>query len=252
MEHKEYIRVSPRKDTAVLMIHGILGTPRHFDVLLDTVREDWSIYNILLDGHGKNVSAFSNTSMERWQGQVDAMLYKLSREYNRIFIIAHSMGTLLAIESALKGIDHGKVRAMVLLNVPLKVALSRKLIVNALKLLFGKVRDDDTDAAITRRACSIKTEKNLFTYIGWIPRFLELLSLIKRVRRDIKRVGNPIYAFQSRHDELVSGKAVKYLARNPKIEITILEDSGHFCYDERDLKILKPRIVEIFLKHLLE
>ena len=45
----------------MLFVHGIVGTPRHFDFLIDVVPSTVSIYNILLDGHGYGVRDFSRT-----------------------------------------------------------------------------------------------------------------------------------------------------------------------------------------------
>ena len=64
MAHEPYFSVKEQADTAILMIHGILGTPDHFKPLLHLVPAEWSVYNILLDGHGKTVSHFANSSME--------------------------------------------------------------------------------------------------------------------------------------------------------------------------------------------
>ena len=45
----------------MLFVHGIVGTPRHFDFLIDVVPSTVSIYNMLLDGHGYGVRDFSRT-----------------------------------------------------------------------------------------------------------------------------------------------------------------------------------------------
>ena len=63
MNHDEYIREVDGAKTAVLMIHGIFGTPRHFDDIVNLAPKDWSVYNILLDGHGKGVREFSASSI---------------------------------------------------------------------------------------------------------------------------------------------------------------------------------------------
>ena len=73
MEHKEYVRIVPGADTAVLFIHGIVGTPNHFTDLISLVElvpEDWSVCNLLLDGHGGNADDFAATSMKKWKNQV--------------------------------------------------------------------------------------------------------------------------------------------------------------------------------------
>lgn len=67
MPHSSYIRAVPGSRCAVLFLHGILGTPRHFDFLLESVPADWSVYNMQLDGHGGTLRDFTGSSMTRWQ-----------------------------------------------------------------------------------------------------------------------------------------------------------------------------------------
>ena len=68
--HKEYKRIVENSPKALLFIHGILGTPNHFDPFMPLVPENLSVYNMLLDGHGKSVRDFTKTSMEKWENQV--------------------------------------------------------------------------------------------------------------------------------------------------------------------------------------
>lgn len=45
MNHQEYRRILPGSNMAVLMLHGIVGTPHHFDDLIPLIPEDWSVVN---------------------------------------------------------------------------------------------------------------------------------------------------------------------------------------------------------------
>ena len=54
MKHEEMIRIVPGASTAVLFLHGIVGTPNHFVggvPITEWVPEDWSLHNLLLPGH---------------------------------------------------------------------------------------------------------------------------------------------------------------------------------------------------------
>ena len=62
MDHAEYLRLFPDADVAVLFVHGILGSPRHFDLFLPVIPPKWSVQCLLLDGHGKGVKDFSKSS----------------------------------------------------------------------------------------------------------------------------------------------------------------------------------------------
>ncbi len=247
MDHREYIRVSNHTHTAVLMLHGIIGSPRHFDMLIPLIPSDWSIYNILLDGHGKTVSDFSNSSMTKWRQQVANITDELCRTYDRVVLIGHSMGTLLAIEQALRYPQ--KISALILLASPLKVRIKLSFIKTSLKATFGTIQPDDILALATRRATSVMPDKRLWRYLGWIPRFWELLGRIRITRTLIPQVTVPSFVWQSRQDELVSPKSARYFEGNTCFSVRFLENSGHYYYTAEDVDRLKHEVVNI-LKNL--
>ena len=139
MSHSEFIREVAGSRKAVLMVHGILGTPRHFDFLLPLIPEDWSVYNILLDGHGGKVSDFSHASMEKWRSQVTRRLDDILERCDQVILVAHSMGTLFSIQEAVRRPD--KIRYLYLLQCPLRPRLSLRGACQAAVLPFGIVGD---------------------------------------------------------------------------------------------------------------
>ena len=50
MEHKEYKRLVPGAETAILLVHGIVGTPDQFDRFIPLIPEGVSVWTLLLDG----------------------------------------------------------------------------------------------------------------------------------------------------------------------------------------------------------
>ena len=242
MAHKAYIHEVDGSKKAVLMIHGITGSPAHFKDLLPAVPQDWSVYNILLDGHGKKVADFSATSMEKWKKQVADVLNDLMKRYEKIVVVAHSMGTLFALEAASN--HPQKVAGLFLLAVPLRVRVPLSTVEAALRVAAGKTDGHATAAAMVED-CSITLDGPLYRYIGWAPRLLELLEEIKRVRMLLPRMRVPCLAFQSRKDELVSMEAAKDLARNSRIKVSVLENSGHFAYEATDAGLLRRKLREM-------
>lgn len=111
---------SDQERIAILFIHGILGTTSHFEPFLSLVPPNWSICNLSLKGHGGSVKDFSQASMIEWKQQVKNALEELSETNNKIIIVAHSMGTLFAIQEAIEK----PVEELFLLNVPLKVRVT--------------------------------------------------------------------------------------------------------------------------------
>ena len=241
MEHREFKRILPHADTALLLIHGIVGTPNHFSMLLPLIPEDISVWNLLLDGHGKGVREFAHTSMEKWEQQMDSVVTELLHSHKRVYVAAHSMGTLFAIEQALR---HKEIAGLFLLAAPLEVFVKPSVCGNALKLCLDKIQPDDR-VALAMKACGgVKLERNLLVYLTWTPRFWELLCKIREVRKKLPLLTTPCIALQSRQDELVSRHTVKYLEKSSAVSVIELENSGHFFYSESDLRLIRKMFRE--------
>lgn len=236
MLHKEYIREVEGSDTVVLFIHGILGSPDMFKEYISNMPEQWSVYNILLDGHGKTVKDFAHSSMRKWKRQVDHTLYELSIKYNKIIIVAHSMGTLLAINAIEK--YPTKVKQLFFLAVPLKIFLRPIAPLTALKVVFEEVSDDDPIAVAMRDGFSVKPNKNLFGYISWLPRYMELFKESRATRKKAGRVDLPCNVYLSKKDDMVSVQSYKYFESNQSVKLTILENSLHMYFEDDEMKFL--------------
>lgn len=242
MEHREYIRQVAGSRIAVLMIHGIAGSPAHFRDILPVLPSDWSVYNILLDGHGGQVEDFAAASMKKWKEQVNARLGELRSQYRQIVIMAHSMGTLFAIQAAIDYPD--KIPLLFLLNVPTRPWVRFSTAMTSIRVARGNIDPKDHAAQAMKNDTSIELSPNLFRYLTWLPRFAELLREIRRVRKLLPRLNVPTYTFQSRTDELVSHRSVKDLENHPCIQNTVLYGSGHFAYGEADARQLQNKLRE--------
>ena len=235
MNHREYIKTVPGSDTAVLMIHGIAGTPDHFDDLLPLIPETWSVYNILLDGHGGTVAEFGRSSMEKWTTQVSARLEKLLAQYRQVMIVAHSMGTLFAIQAAVRHPD--RISGLFLLAVPLRPFVRLRTVAASVKLMLGIAGRDQTAMAM-KNDSSVALEPGVWKYLSWIPRLVELLREIRLTRRYLSRLTVPAIAVQSGCDELVSSCSCKDLEENPCIKVIRMPNAGHFGYGTTDKAVL--------------
>ena len=235
MEHKEYKCIYPEARAAVLLVHGIVGTPNHFAEFVSRVPEGISVYNLLLDGHGGSVRDFSHTSMQKWEEQVKNAVDELCTTHSKIYIVAHSMGTLFAIDRA---IENEKVKGLFLLAVPLKIAPKARMVSNLCKVYFDKIKPDDAVAQAAKRCYGIAQDKNPFHYVGWLPRYLELFAKAKKSRKRIQELQTPCWVYQSARDELVSGASVRWLEENKAIHIDKLPNSGHYYYEESDFAFL--------------
>lgn len=230
MPHSEYIKIVNNSDTAVLMVHGICSTPRHFDFLLPELSENISVYNILLDGHGKTVADFRKTSMKKWKTQVKNLLDTITKNYKQVYIVGYSMGTLLTMEIA----EHyPQIKGMLLLNSPIKIFTKPIIFWRCTKFCFGKVNKHNLAEAATYKDIGITLEPWLFKYLLWIPRFIELLKLSPQCRNIAKNINIPVYALFGEKDELVSIKSTVCFDKNKNATVYKFKESGH-CYYEPD------------------
>lgn len=239
IDHRPFIRQGSGCN-AVLLIHGIAGSPGHFRDLVPAIPEAYTIYNILLDGHSGSVENFSRSSMAKWKAQVRTTLSDLFTRHEKVVILAHSMGTLFAIQAAIE--YPGRIPALFLLAVPTRPRVRLSTFVTALRVAFGNL-SSPADQAMYSETALILTPK-LWKYLGWAPRMIELLAECRRVQKILPLLKVPTQTFQSQVDELVSVRSCQDLDGHSYIQNTVLTGSGHFVYGKEDAAFLRQRLLE--------
>ena len=245
--HEEFIRKVPGSPMAVLLIHGIVGSPNHFKPFLSLFPENWSVYNILLDGHGGGVKDFAATSMEKWRHQVFSRLDEILQNSDRVMIIGHSMGCLFAVQAAVQYPD--RIAQLFLLSVPLRLRIRLSTLMATMRLAFGTVRPQDTVAIMMRSDGGVTLETGFWKYIPWTPRFIELLLEMGRTEKLLPQLTVPTETYHGMRDELVSEKSCKVLEKRGNIHCVRLRNSGHFRYEEGDLPLLQSRLKALIEKY---
>lgn len=238
--HEPYIRIVPDAAGAVAMIHGILGTPRHFDRFLPCLPENWSVYNILLDGHGGTPKDFSRSSMAKWKSQITGLLDEISKTHERIVIVGHSMGSLLGIYAA---DQYPQISNLILLNAPLRIRLRPTIVLQLLKLCFGKTNLNDPFETALQQAAGVKITAKIWQYFGFFPRFFELFRLSSHARKAVLGLKTPVFSLFSAKDELVSPRSAAYFPE----KCAILPHSGHYFYAAEDVQFIEATLKGVFL-----
>lgn len=241
---KEFIREVPDSECCILFIHGILGTPRHFCFLFDLIPEKVSYYDILLDGHGGTAFSFSKSNMKKWKNQVHGLVQKLSKMHQRLIFVCHSMGCLFAIEESL----YLKNSELFLLNLPLKIHMTKELFKMMWKCYTGKAKKEDRKYLSTMEATSITLSKNPFVYLLWTKNYLSLFAEMKKVRKSLKQHPIKGTCFYSVKDEMVSEKTISYVLKFPEMKIYEMKDSGHFFYEENDRNLIRHEFEELMAR----
>ena len=241
MSSKETIRNVHGSDTAILFIHGILGTPDHFTPFLPLVPSNWSIYNMVLKGHCGSVRDFSAASMAEWKEQVHGVLKKLMETNERVIIAAHSMGTLFAIREAVEN----PVTELFLMNVPLKIRVRSRVFKTSWRIFHGDIKPDDEWTLAAKMAYGTERDTHIFRYLGWVPRYLELFSEIRKTRKILSELKVKSRVYFSVHDEMVSPKSAKLFEPDLSADVKMLNTSGHYFYSREDGLLLKKDFSEM-------
>ena len=245
MAHEQTVRIIPGAKTAVLFMHGIAGTPDHFRTLLPLeqfVPQDWSVYNVLMEGHGGHVEDFSRSSMAKWKAQVMDIFEMLCRAHEQVVLVGHSMGTLFAIQMALERPE--KVPFLFLIACPLRVGVKPFGVVNLIKLSFGLLDESDPIQSATARVSSITQTRCSWRYIGWLPRMAELIQEMHHTANLLEDLRVPCIAFQSKCDELVSCRSCRLLRKSGRVDVMGLGRSTHFYYDPKDIEAVRTAFIE--------
>lgn len=247
MAHEETIRMIPGAKTAVLLMHGIAGTPDHFRTLLrleDLIPADWSVCNVRMPGHGGQPEDFSSSSLREWEAYCQHHFNRLCRTHDRVILVGHSMGTLFAIRMALEHPE--KVPFLFLIEVPLRVGVKLFGVCNLIRFAFGKLDLADPVQEAVSRVCSIEPTWKVWRYIGWLPRLVELIRRMHDSARQVSELTVPAIAYQAKRDELVSDRSRKILIASGKVDVRNFERSTHFYYHPEETALVR----EVFSRRI--
>ena len=239
MLHAPVKRIVPDAKGAVLFIHGIVSTPRFFDDFVAAVPPDWSVHSLLLPGHGGTVTDFGRSSLKEWKAHVRAALEELRRSHARVYVVAHSLGTLLSICEAVR--DDRGIAGLLLLCVPLRIMPKPSaLIGNTLKGL-GLTEKGPELASYYGTA----QDWRVWRYLRWIPRYLELFAVSAEARKAVKSLTVPARVFMAGRDELVSLRSMRDMAGLPGVTCDVLPDSMHHDFAPQDKTVLLNAMAEL-------
>lgn len=239
--HKPFLYEAEGSRTAVLMVHGILGSPAQFEAIAKRLYGlHMTVMGVLLSGHGGSAKDFAAAKPDDWRREVREAVSRLRQRHERIVIAGHSMGGLLAaMEAAENGAD-----GIVLLSTPMRLALSPKAVWMSLRMLLGDPAKDDEVHQSYRKANSVQ-KGSLGVYFSWIPRFWDLRRLIRETRCVLSRVCCPALVIQSRCDETVAWRSHRMLADglvSASVDIMLLEKSRHSHFHCDEVEPLYDRI----------
>ncbi len=94
------------KETAVLLVHGINASPRHYDFVAPALAErGYAVRAMRLPGFGEPLEVYSESRAEDWVAAVSAELSTLRGEHANVGLVGHSLGGAVAIGTLLEDPD---------------------------------------------------------------------------------------------------------------------------------------------------
>lgn len=223
-KHSEQAHLGPG-NSCILLVHGILSSPRFFNPLISELPENVNYLNLLLPGHGTVVKEFANFGMRDWENYCAKKLAYLREIYDHIVVVGHSMGNLLLIDEIIK--DNSKINGAVLIDVPLIGHITKAGLNVMLKATFDAEIKDKGIAKSVEYNKSIKLEKYCELPF-FLPNFISLLWKMHQIRLDLPKMQVSSQVYQAGEDELVSSISNRYIIKNKLANLHIMDGIGHF------------------------
>jgi carboxylesterase len=202
--------------TGILLIHGFTATTAEVRPAAKKLHEaGYTVAGPLLPGHGTTPENLNHATWQMWMEKVKRSYEDLIRECEQVFVIAESMGTLLALELA---VQHPEIKGLCLFAPAIKVP---NLWISRLLLPFvDTLNKNAKDDGLPWQGYDVYP----------VHAMVEMLKLQKRVRKDLKKVTQPTLVFTGEYDHSISSDAaeivMKGLGSNYKEHIH-MSDSPH-------------------------
>lgn len=230
-------------NSCVLFVHGILSSPRFFKPLLANLPEDINYLNLLLPGHGADLSEFASVGMSDWENYCAQKLAYLRGMYENIVVVGHSMGNLLLVDELIK--DKSKISGAVLIDVPLIGHITKAGLEVMFKATFDAEKKESSVERSVKYNKSIKIE-HYYELPFFLPNFIALLWKMHQVRMNIAKMQVDSHVFQSEEDELVSTMSNRYIAENELAKLHTMAGVGHFYIPEHERQKIADAIMNYY------
>ena len=224
---------------AVLMIHGFMENSGQFASLERVLAKPGRVCRpVVLPGHEAELRAFCRSGRAQWRAHVRAAAAEACAQYDRVLLVGHSMGGLLAMDAA----GDLPVQGVVAVALPLRARITVRAIRYRLAML-GRPRATDSEEIAAVRACCGVRGIHWWNVPRLIPNTLGLLREMAHARRSLPGFRKPLTVINSENDDIVSPRSAAQVAQQlPAARLIRLRKASHFHYSPEDIAIIAQAI----------
>ncbi|CAM2873753.1 lipase [Legionella steigerwaltii] len=217
----------PKKDHALLLLHGFTSSPAVYRYLIPQLNHYDALVCPALPGHAESISAFAQAKAEDWLNWAMLECEALFKEYQKVDVLGLSLGGLLACKLSTTFTFNHMFLLAPALKLQMNINQNLKLLTLLKTLGFCELRGQ------AGNLCTNKYAEISFRRIP-IPALIELFTLI---REHLWVAPNsPIDLFLGTHDAVVASKEVERMFSHlPNTTIHWLANSAHVLPLDNDL-----------------
>lgn len=217
---------------ACLLIHGLTSSTQEVEEIANFLsKKNFTVIAPLLKGHNTSVQDLNRTNWHQWFDSV-ANSYDKIKNSEKIFVIGISIGATLALHLA----RQKRASALVLL-APAIFYKDKKVKLAPYLKYFIKIKTKNYKKYFPWRKVAyydIYSDKAIkeriaYTQVG-LNALSSALSLIKNVKKEIKKIKCPTLIIHSKKDHTILPNSASYIHNNissKSKKILWLENSGH-------------------------
>ncbi len=264
MELEFELKHENKPSCAVLLLHGLTGTPFELKKYAQALyNQGYDVYTPCLPGHGDKVQEIYTVKYQDWLNFVEEKFSEL--DYENIFVSGICLGAVLSLYLAIKFSD--KIKGIIPCSttlyldgwrlpwysilMPLGLSTILRFYYNYPECEPHGIKNEKTRAVVKKLLAKSDVGMNEFPMTA----FYELLKLSSYIRKNLYKITTPVLLFHSKEDDLTSTKSAevvyKKISSKDKEKI-ILYDSYHMIFYDNEKEMVFNKITQFIAEHIKE
>lgn len=253
----ELIHNDSETDKAVLLFHGLTGSPFEMKKYGDFLfKNGYDVFCYSFPGHGDRISEIETVTWRDWCEFAQNKYDILRKNYDRFFVSGLCLGAAMAVYLG----EHNKdLTGIVALSttlfldgfcIPWTISLMPFALSTIIRFYYTFPEDDcfGVKNERTRKSLAKITAKANISMDNYPLNCVDgLLKLSKNVRKNLKNVTCPVLCIHSKYDNLSSPKSAKVVLNGISSEIkkyTELNDSYHMVLYDNEKELVMNTVKE--------